>query len=87
MLREEPRAASRWYRVLCLCLFATAVLAQDAAFLSNLKKNEEALAAGQQAPVDPLQSQIIKEAPIAVLTSGVGDVSILGEQLIAFIAS
>lgn len=87
MLRNGPRAASRWHRVSCLCLFATAALAQDGAFQSNLKRNEEALAAGQQAPVDPLQSQIIKEAPIAILTSGVGDVSIFGAQLKAFIAS
>lgn len=78
MLRDEPRGAGQAYRVLCLCLFTTAALAQEGAFQSNLKKNEEALAAGQQAPVDPLQSQIIKEAPIAILTSGVGDVSIFG---------
>lgn len=76
--RDQPRLLCSWSKTLCLYLLANAALAQDAAFQGNLKKNEDALAAGQQTPVDPLQSQIIKEAPVAVLTSGVGDVSIFG---------
>ncbi|KAK9857617.1 hypothetical protein WJX84_000703, partial [Apatococcus fuscideae] len=70
---------SQLCRLFCVLLLAERALSQDAAFQGQLQKNEEALAQGQQAPVDPLESKIIKEAPPAVLTSGVGDVSIFGD--------
>ena len=75
---------SQLCRLFCVLLLAERALSQDAAFQGQLQKNEEALAQGQQAPVDPLESKIIKEAPPAVLTSGVGDVSIFGALTCVF---
>ena len=72
----------RTSKVLCLLALASSALAQEASFQSNLKKNEDSLAKGQPAPIDPLESQIIKEAPVALLTGGVGDVSIFGVLVI-----